>query len=688
MRTKVEKTKIVKAVIYSLFAVGMILAMPSYASKKVALVIGNDHYQNVPGLNKAVNDASTISDVLRQRGFNVIQAHNLGRRATNQKIHQFISQVDSGDVAAFYYAGHGIEIEGQNYLLPVDVPAAESGQAGFVKSESISLVSLLNRLRSKHARLNIVVLDACRNNPFKSENQRGVGSTRGLAAVTPPKGTFILYSADAGEAALDSLSKDDTNPNSVFTRVLAPLILKPDVHLAMLARDVRKQVKRLARSVQHEQTPAYYDAVLGDFYFTEQKKPVEEPVVETIVVKKSRPEYANFDASLELAFWQDVKNSENLAFLDSYIQQYPNGKFVYLAKAKINALKPVAVSDKVALETFTGVKPVQNSFAPVKKGENQMALVRVDTAKMSSVNSAGSVLVPVEPARIPFENVSPQIDTCREHFVENRLTTGAGGNALKCYREILELKPTDPAALSGIRAIEDRYSSWAKSYIERGDENKAKGTIEKLRVVNPENPQLEELIVMLEARYVVTPKPEVQESEPNTSEEESSNLIAGLYTDNGDGTVTDTRTGLQWMRCSLGQTWNGVTCMGLAIRYALQTKEYNSRVSIAAKAARKSRIGEYSDWRVPTQTELLTLVYCSSGQPEEWNSSGKICEGKYLRPTISNKAFPATPALNYWTTTHDNSHAFNAWYVSFLYGYSHGLKRDGQLNVRLVRSAN
>ena len=163
-------------------------------------MVGNDNYQNVVSLKKAVNDANTISKTLTQLGFTVILATDTTRRGFNQKLQEFTSRIEAGDVAMLYYEGHSIEISGQNFLLPVDIPKAEPGQEDFVRSESVGLQTVLARLRTKKAKLNIVVLDACRNNPFATSGSRGIGGTRGLAGITAPQGTFILYSADAGEA--------------------------------------------------------------------------------------------------------------------------------------------------------------------------------------------------------------------------------------------------------------------------------------------------------------------------------------------------------------------------------------------------------------------------------------------------------------------------------------------------------
>ena len=246
----------------------MVFATPALAERRLALVIGNDAYENVVPLRKAVNDAVTIGDTLSELGFEVTVAKNLARREMNKHLQAFHSTVNPGDVALFFYAGHGVEIDGENYLLPTDVPNATNDQLEFIREESIRLNRVLADLKAKKAGLNLVILDACRNNPFSGAAGRSLDGRRGLARISAPQGTFVMYSADVGEAALDRLSDDDANPNSVFTRTLVPLMKKPGLDLVDTARETRRRVRNLALSVSHNQTPAYYDAVLGDFYFT------------------------------------------------------------------------------------------------------------------------------------------------------------------------------------------------------------------------------------------------------------------------------------------------------------------------------------------------------------------------------------------------------------------------------------
>ena len=331
-----------------LFRIVLILLSISVAhsANRVALVVGNDDYQNVTPLQNAVHDAKTIADTLSTLNFDVLLVTDAGRREFNKQFQLFVSKIGPGDVAMLYYAGHSIEISGQNFLLPVDVPPAQLGQEGFLKSESISLQNILLRLRELKAQLNIVVLDACRDNPFATANGRGVGGTRGLAAVNPPKGTFILYSADAGESALDRLGEDDQSKNSIFTRTLVPFMLQPGINLPDMARRVRTTVNSLAKTVSHEQTPAYYDAMFGDFYFSEATE--TENTNESVEQQSAYAGNAlSFHEQVELEYWNSVAESQDIDEIQSYIDKYPTGNFIDLAQIRIARLKPIEKKNTV-----------------------------------------------------------------------------------------------------------------------------------------------------------------------------------------------------------------------------------------------------------------------------------------------------------------------------------------------------
>ena len=198
------------------------LAAPAYAEKRVALVIGNNDYKNVPKLQKAVNDARTMGDTLKQLGFTVMVAENQTRQAFSQTLLAFDKAVEPGDTAFFFYAGHGFEIAGQNFLLPTDVPAATEGQEELVRDASVLADRIIERLQNKKVRTSILVFDACRNNPFERAGTRAVAGGGGLAPMTQlPEGVFSVFSAGPRQTALDRLSNNDDNPNSVFTRTFA-----------------------------------------------------------------------------------------------------------------------------------------------------------------------------------------------------------------------------------------------------------------------------------------------------------------------------------------------------------------------------------------------------------------------------------------------------------------------------------
>jgi hypothetical protein len=234
-------------------------------TRRVALVIGNDRYEQLPSLQKAANDARAVGETLQRLGFEVIRIENAPRRVMNQKLVEFTGKIGRGDTAFFFYAGHGVEVKGINYLLPSDTPLARDGEEGLVTGEGIAADSIIERMQERGAKVSLLVLDACRDNPFKKPGTRGVGTTRGLGQMMAPEGVFVLYSAGLGQTALDRLSDKDANPNSVFTRTFVTLLSKPGMSVQQVAKDTQLEVRRLAGTINHPQMPAYYDQILGQF---------------------------------------------------------------------------------------------------------------------------------------------------------------------------------------------------------------------------------------------------------------------------------------------------------------------------------------------------------------------------------------------------------------------------------------
>ena len=279
--------KAIRAVLaWSLAACMGVLATPAHAEKRVALVIGNNDYKNVPRLQKAVNDARTMGDTLRQLGFAVMVAENQNRQAFSQTLLAFDRAIEPGDTAFFFYAGHGFEIAGQNFLLPTDVPPATEGQEELVRDASILADRIIERLQNKKARTSILVFDACRNNPFERSGTRAVAGGGGLAPMTQlPEGVFSVFSAGPRQTALDRLSNNDDNPNSVFTRTFAKQLAQPGANLVQVAQRTRRLVSEMAETVNHKQIPVYFDQMVDDVFLNgasagaqaQPAKPAEAP---------------------------------------------------------------------------------------------------------------------------------------------------------------------------------------------------------------------------------------------------------------------------------------------------------------------------------------------------------------------------------------------------------------------------
>ena len=250
------------AIVVLLLALG---SSDARAAKKLALVFGNDTYDELTSLRKAVNDATAMAATLKEIGFDATLATNGNRRAMTQALAKFEGKIEPGDEIFFFYAGHGVAIAGENYLIPTDMLPPEVGQESLIEDEAISVDRIIRKFQSRGAGVTFLVLDACRDNPFAgADGTRSIGETRGLTRIEPPSGVFVLYSAGLGQTALDRLNDDDADPNSVFTRKLLPIIKTPGLTHVGIAKRVQAEVIEMASLVGHRQEPAYYDQIKGE----------------------------------------------------------------------------------------------------------------------------------------------------------------------------------------------------------------------------------------------------------------------------------------------------------------------------------------------------------------------------------------------------------------------------------------
>jgi Caspase domain len=245
------------------FAAAIVISVcPALADKRIALVVGNSKYVEVSPLPNPENDATAIASALKTAGFEVILGLDLDQRGFEGKVRDFSQLIADADVAAFFYAGHGLQVAGRNYLIPVDAHLENERDLDF---NTVSFDLVLKQMElGRETKTSIVFLDACRNNPFvrnlaRSMGTRSIGVSQGLAQVDTGVGTFIAYSTQPDNVALDG-----SGPNSPFTSALAKHMREPDRDLTSVMIEVRKDV---LAATGGKQVPWDHSALTGEFYF-------------------------------------------------------------------------------------------------------------------------------------------------------------------------------------------------------------------------------------------------------------------------------------------------------------------------------------------------------------------------------------------------------------------------------------
>jgi len=295
---------------------------------RVALVIGNNTYKFIPTLQTAVEDSAVLKRELEARGFRVVYRADATRQAMNRAMDEFVGLLSSDSIALVYYAGHGVQIRGTNYLIPIDLEAQRDTD---VANDAVELQRLLDRVSQTHAKFALAIIDACRNNPFAATTAgRSIGTTRGLV-TSNAAGMMVMYSAGANQQALDKLNSTDADPNGLFTRELVKAMRKPGLTVQDVLNQTRREVTAKARSVNHIQTPALYDeSDGGSFYFTD---PIDTAATSQTAVASVPP--SSFDPrTAELSFWDSIRNSTAPEDFQAYLEKYPNGEFAALARRR------------------------------------------------------------------------------------------------------------------------------------------------------------------------------------------------------------------------------------------------------------------------------------------------------------------------------------------------------------------
>jgi hypothetical protein len=296
--------------------------------KRTALVIGNADYAKARALANPANDATDVAKALGDLGFTVISGTNLDLKQMNDKVREFGDALRvSGGVGLFYYAGHGIQVGGKNYLIPVDADIPREDEVDF---NALNLDLVLRKMATANNGLNIVILDACRNNPFARSWSRGEDEG-GLAQISAPTGTFIAYATSP-----DRTASDGNGRNGLYTMEMLKVLRQPNLKIEEAFKQVTIAVDRASSG---KQVPWTSSSLRGDFYFNANgikmaaATPVETApttVAEPVAVRQPPAE----TVSPELADWNKVKNSSNMAEIQAYMMKYPRGTYYQPALAR------------------------------------------------------------------------------------------------------------------------------------------------------------------------------------------------------------------------------------------------------------------------------------------------------------------------------------------------------------------
>ncbi len=285
------------------------------AESRVALVIGNAAYKNESPLSNTLHDARDVAGVLERAGFEVIAVENGSRRDMNETIGRFLRRLRATQsVGLVYYSGHGLQVRGKNYLVPVDARIRSEWD---VANEGVSVERLLAEMDGRGDGVtNLVILDACRNNPYQSD--KGIGD-KGLARVTAPSSTLILYATRPGKTA-------DDNPrerNGLFTKHLLSAMERKGAEVEEAFREV---IRKVYRESGREQYPWKEGALLERFYFFPSESTDSPPKPPPVAVPGS---------GVEIEVWRAAKECGTAACIQAYLDAYPEGRFAVFAREQL-----------------------------------------------------------------------------------------------------------------------------------------------------------------------------------------------------------------------------------------------------------------------------------------------------------------------------------------------------------------
>ncbi|CAN7601369.1 caspase family protein [Bradyrhizobium sp. LjRoot220] len=410
-----------------LLAAAALLAVcqPAFAEKRVALVLGNSAYKNVPQLANPVNDSARIAATLKEAGFDVVDSRrDLPAAETRRALRDFADRARDADIAVVYYAGHGIEVDGSNYLIPVDAKLERDTD---VYDEALSLDRVLIAIEPAK-KLRLVILDACRDNPFAKSMKRTVASRaigQGLAKVEPTSpNVLIAYSAKAGFTAADG---DGTN--SPFTSALSRHIATPGLDVRRAFGFIRDEV---LKTTGNRQEPFVYGSLGGEDVPLVPAPAKAAPAVAAPAPALSAQAEARRDYELALQLG-------NKHALDAFLKQYPDGFYASLAKLQL---------DKIAAEEIRIAATEKARLA-----EQERARLVAEGAQKSQQSKADADARAAEQARIAAEKAK-QIAQDQATAAEQKRLAAESPAAGKDKPVNLAALPPGPAPADITRSVQ------------------------------------------------------------------------------------------------------------------------------------------------------------------------------------------------------------------------------------------
>jgi uncharacterized caspase-like protein len=362
------------------------LTHPANAERRVAFVVGNGAYRHTTTLPNPPIDAKAMAALLRNVGFDVIEGVDLDRAGMTARLSEFAIQTQGADVALLFYAGHGIAVNGKNYLLPIDADLNSEFDIKF--GAAIDVDATLDQTMAD-AKVKLVFLDACRDNPFadkirSASRTRSVTVLSGLAEMKSSEGTLVAFATGPGQKAIDGRQGE----NSPFTSALLKNLAEPGLEIRLALTKVRAQV---SEETHKQQLPWENTNLTGFFYLNPQAvapaataslgtaiapsggRPSGSPSGSTAASPAPSPSASN---EIELEFWRSVRSSDKAEEYSAYLTRFPNGNFTSIARARLAALQAESGA------RGPGDAPSINTALPTRETEEQLGL---DQRKRSDV---------------------------------------------------------------------------------------------------------------------------------------------------------------------------------------------------------------------------------------------------------------------------------------------------------------